>query len=203
MDFTLLYFFIPVFAAISITPGLCMTLALTMGMRIGVRHTMKMMVGELVGVLLIVTVVVVGGGGFIASHPLLLTVFKYVGGAYLVFVGIQMMQSRGVMAVRHDQPEFRLRFFTMDNCRACESWKRANLEKTRENIPVEIVNLSDPKNRRWLGSQTIDGKAIERIRIVPTFWILRRGRNLPERLEQWTGGRSADQIAATLRKIPK
>jgi len=102
-----------------------------------------------------------------------------------------------------DQSEFRLRFFTMNNCRACESWKRANLEKTREIIPVEIVNLSDPKNRRWLGSQTIDGKAIERIRIVPTFWILRRGRNLPERLEQWTGGRSADQIAATLRKIPK
>ena len=102
-----------------------------------------------------------------------------------------------------DQSEFRLRFFTMNNCRACESWKRANLEKTREIIPVEIVNLSDPKNRRWLGSQTIDGKTIERIRIVPTFWILRRGRNLPERLEQWTGGRSADQIAATLRKIPK
>ena len=102
-----------------------------------------------------------------------------------------------------DQPEFRLRFFTMDNCRACESWKRANLEKTREIIPVEIVNLSDPKNRRWLRSQTIDGKTIERIRIAPTFWILRRGRNLPERLEQWTGGRSADQIAATLSKIPK
>jgi hypothetical protein len=102
-----------------------------------------------------------------------------------------------------DQPEFRLRFFTMDNCRACESWKRANLEKTREIIPVEIVNLSDPQNRRWLGSQTIDGKTIERIRIAPTFWILRRGRNLPERLEQWTGGRSADQIAATLSKIPK
>ena len=102
-----------------------------------------------------------------------------------------------------DQPEFRLRFFTMNNCRACESWKRANLEKTREIIPVEIVNLSDPKNRRWLGSQTIDGKTIERIRIAPTFWILRRGRNLPERLEQWTGGRSADQIAATLSKIPK
>ena len=102
-----------------------------------------------------------------------------------------------------DQPEFRLRFFTMDSCRACESWKRANLEKTRQIIPVEIVNLSDPKNRRWLRPQTIDGKTIERIRIAPTFWILRRGRNLPERLEQWTGGRSADQIAATLSKIPK
>ena len=49
-DFTLLYFFIPVFFVISITPGLCMTLALTMGITIGVRNTMKMMVGELIGV---------------------------------------------------------------------------------------------------------------------------------------------------------
>ena len=41
LDFTLLYFFIPVFFIISITPGLCMTLALTMGITIGLRNTMK------------------------------------------------------------------------------------------------------------------------------------------------------------------
>jgi len=52
LDFSLLYFFIPVFFAISITPGLCMTLALTMGITIGVRNTMKMMAGELTGVLM-------------------------------------------------------------------------------------------------------------------------------------------------------
>jgi homoserine/homoserine lactone efflux protein len=51
-DFSLLYFFIPVFFVISITPGLCMTLALTMGITIGVRNAMKMMVGELTGVLM-------------------------------------------------------------------------------------------------------------------------------------------------------
>ena len=66
MDFSLLYFFIPVFFVVSITPGLCMTLALTMGMSIGLGNTMKMMVGELTGVLLVATVVVVGGGGIIA-----------------------------------------------------------------------------------------------------------------------------------------
>ena len=52
-NFSLLYFFIPVFFVISITPGLCMTLALTMGITIGVRNTMKMMVGELTGVLMV------------------------------------------------------------------------------------------------------------------------------------------------------
>lgn len=95
MDFSLLYFFIPVFFVVSITPGLCMTLALTMGMSIGLGNTMKMMVGELSGVLLVATVVVVGSGGLMAANPMLLVVFKYVGGAYLLFVGLQMMRSRG------------------------------------------------------------------------------------------------------------
>ena len=62
LDFTLLYFFIPVFFIISITPGLCMTLALTMGMALGIKKTMKMMIGELTGVLLISLTAVVGGG---------------------------------------------------------------------------------------------------------------------------------------------
>ena len=69
LDFTLLYFFIPVFFVISITPGLCMTLALTMGITIGVRNTMKMMVGELIGVLVVAGTAVIGGGAIIATFP--------------------------------------------------------------------------------------------------------------------------------------
>ena len=114
MDFSLLYFFIPVFFVVSITPGLCMTLALTMGMSIGLGNTMKMMVGELSGVLLVATVVVVGSGGLMAANPMLLVVFKYVGGAYLLFVGLQMMRSRGAMAVKPDgSVSFDLDFFSL------------------------------------------------------------------------------------------
>ena len=114
MDFSLLYFFIPVFFVVSITPGLCMTLALTMGMSIGLGNTMKMMVGELSGVLFVATVVVVGGGGLMAANPILLVVFKYVGGAYLLFVGLQMMRSRGAMAVKPDgSVSFDLDFFSL------------------------------------------------------------------------------------------
>ena len=40
--------FIPTAFFVSITPGMCMTLALTMGMTIGVRRTVWMMMGELV-----------------------------------------------------------------------------------------------------------------------------------------------------------
>ena len=76
LDFTLLYFFIPVFFIISITPGLCMTLSLTMGMAIGIKNTMKMMVGELTGVLLISITAVVGGGSIIANYPNAFEIFK-------------------------------------------------------------------------------------------------------------------------------
>ena len=79
LDFTLLYFFIPVFFVISITPGLCMTLALTMGITIGVRNTMKMMVGELIGVLIVAGTAVIGGGAIIATFPIAFLIFKYCG----------------------------------------------------------------------------------------------------------------------------
>lgn len=102
LDFTLLYFFIPVFFIISITPGLCMTLSLTMGMAIGVKNTMKMMIGELIGVLIIASSAVVGGGTIIYKYPLAFEVFKYAGGAYLIYVGFQMCRNLGKMSLNLD-----------------------------------------------------------------------------------------------------
>jgi threonine/homoserine/homoserine lactone efflux protein len=102
IDFTLLYFFIPIFFIISITPGLCMTLALTMGITIGLRNTMKMMVGELIGVLIVAGAAVVGAGTIISSFPIAFLLFKYGGGIYLMTVGYQMFNSRGSLALNFD-----------------------------------------------------------------------------------------------------
>ena len=102
IDFSLLYFFIPVFFVISITPGLCMTLALTMGITIGVRNTMKMMVGELIGVLIVAVTAVVGGGAIISSFTTAFLLLKYGGGIYLMIVGYQMINSRGSLALNFD-----------------------------------------------------------------------------------------------------
>ena len=113
-DFSLLYFFIPVFFIISITPGLCMTLALTMGITIGVKNTMKMMVGELIGVLIVAGTAVVGGGAIISSFPIAFAVFKYGGGLYLMFVGYQMINSRGSLALNLDgSHSFEINFFKL------------------------------------------------------------------------------------------
>ena len=101
-DFTLLYLFIPIFFIISITPGLCMTLALAMGITIGVKNTMKMMVGELLGVLIVAGSAVVSGGAIISSFPTAFIIFKYIGGLYLIFVGYKMIKSKGSLALKLD-----------------------------------------------------------------------------------------------------
>ena len=87
--------FIPTAFFVSITPGMCMTLALTMGMTIGVRRTVWMMMGELVGVGIVVVASALGVATIMLEYP---AVFKYVGGAYLAWLGIQMWRSRGRMA---------------------------------------------------------------------------------------------------------
>lgn len=60
IDPAILALFIPTFFFVSVTPGMCMTLAMTLGMSLGVRRTLHMMWGELVGVGLVSVLSVVG-----------------------------------------------------------------------------------------------------------------------------------------------
>lgn len=104
LNLSLLAIFIPTFFVVSITPGMCMTLSLTMGMTIGVRRTFWMMAGELVGVGLVAAAAVIGVATVMLRYPLAFEVFKYIGGAYLIYLGIQMWLSRGRMAIDLDSP---------------------------------------------------------------------------------------------------
>ena len=49
-DTTILTIFIPTIFVASITPSICMTLALSLGVKVGFRRTLWMIAGELVGV---------------------------------------------------------------------------------------------------------------------------------------------------------
>lgn len=102
LNFAILAVFIPTFFVVSITPGMCMTLAMTMGMTIGVRRTFWMMGGELIGVGLVATLSVVGVATIMLSYPAVFDVFKYLGGAYLGYLGLQLWQSKGKMAIQND-----------------------------------------------------------------------------------------------------
>ncbi|MBM6549548.1 LysE family translocator [Marinomonas ostreistagni] len=102
MTLTLLSVFVPTFFFVSITPGMCMTLAMTLGMTIGVKRSLWMMLGELVGVGLVATLSAVGVAALLLNYPTAFVVFKYVGGAYLAYIGVQMWLSRGKMAIKNE-----------------------------------------------------------------------------------------------------
>ena len=102
-DIALLAVFLPTFFFVSITPGMCMTLAMTLGMSIGVRRTMWMMVGELVGVALVAVAAVMGVASIMLNYPDAFAILKWVGGAYLGYIGINMWRSKGKMALTDTQ----------------------------------------------------------------------------------------------------
>lgn len=102
MEHSLLLLFIPTFFAVSATPGLCMTLAMTLGMTIGVRRSLWMIAGELVGVGLVSLAALVGVATLLLAHPNLFLALKYIGGAYLLYLALQMWRSRGKMALSTD-----------------------------------------------------------------------------------------------------
>lgn len=80
-----------------------MTLALTLGMSIGVRRTMWMMMGELMGVALVAVAAVVGVAALMLKLPEVFSIFKIVGALYLAYLGIQMWLSKGKMAISHNR----------------------------------------------------------------------------------------------------
>ena len=79
-----------------------MTLALTLGMSIGYRRTLWMMAGELVGVGVVSVAAVLGIASIMLNYPWLFTGFKFVGAAYLFYLGVQMWRSKGKLAISTD-----------------------------------------------------------------------------------------------------
>ncbi len=89
----LLVLFIPAFALASVTPGMCMTLSLSLGMSIGVKRTLWMMLGELSGVALVAITSVLGAAGLLLASPLAFNLLSLCGASYLVYIGVGMMRS--------------------------------------------------------------------------------------------------------------
>lgn len=106
IDHSSLFLFIPTFFFVSITPGMCMTLAMTLGMSVGIRRTLWMMIGEVIGVAAVAIFAVVGVASVMLKYPDIFTLVKYLGGAYLAYIGIQMWLSKGSMTItKEDQSD--------------------------------------------------------------------------------------------------
>lgn len=83
-----------------------MTLSLSMGMSIGLKRTIYMMYGELLGVGLVASSSVIGIAAIMLEYPSIFLVLKYAGGAYLIYLGISMFLSRGKMSLNLDENSF-------------------------------------------------------------------------------------------------
>ncbi|SBS28752.1 Homoserine/homoserine lactone efflux protein [Marinomonas spartinae] len=105
MNLALLSAFIPTFFFVSITPGMCMTLAMTLGMTIGVKRALWMMLGELTGVAMVAVLSSIGVAALLLNYPSAFTALKLLGGLYLAYVGIQMWLSKGKMAIKMESSD--------------------------------------------------------------------------------------------------
>jgi len=99
MTLATLPLFLLTFFLVSLTPGLCMMLSLSLGMTVGVRRAAWMWLGELLGVGLVAVASVLGAATVLLQYPPLFTAFKWGGGAYLIWLGIEMWRSKGTLAI--------------------------------------------------------------------------------------------------------
>lgn len=102
MDLTRLVAFSASFFLVAVSPGLCMTLAMSLGIRLGVRRTLWMMAGELAGIALVGALAMLGIAALLLGAPALFTIFKWAGAAYLVAMGWQALRAKPGGAERAD-----------------------------------------------------------------------------------------------------
>jgi threonine/homoserine/homoserine lactone efflux protein len=92
---------IPVLLAVSLMPGLCMLLALNLGLRLGIGRTLWMMAGELSALALIALLVLLGISTVILDNPMAYFAIKILGSGYLAYVGACIVLSDGPQT-QHD-----------------------------------------------------------------------------------------------------
>ena len=104
MSTDLLWIFIPTIAAISLTPGMCMTLAFTVGLSQGYRHTLWMMWGELAGVATVVVTCVLLLGWIQALPKAYFNLLALIGGTYLLWVAYRLWTAPARFEQGEGQP---------------------------------------------------------------------------------------------------
>lgn len=81
---------------LSLTPGPNGLLALTHGALYGSRRTIATILGGSLGFGLVIAASLFGIGAILAANSELLTTLKWLGGAYLIFLGIQIWRSEPI-----------------------------------------------------------------------------------------------------------
>lgn len=98
MSETLLIFSVVAFIGIA-TPGPTVLLALTNGSRFGVRASLPGMVGAVLSDFVLISAVALGLGALLAASEFWFSVVKWVGVAYLGYLGVRLLHSNGTLSV--------------------------------------------------------------------------------------------------------
>ena len=80
-------------SAVSFTPGLCMSLAFTLGMTIGYRRTLWMMLGELSGVATVFAATFWSLGWILEQSPMWFMTLSLAGGGYLMYLSVVIFRD--------------------------------------------------------------------------------------------------------------
>ncbi|MBA4329725.1 MAG: amino acid transporter, partial [Polaromonas sp.] len=99
MTATALLLFAAVALAVIATPGPTVLLALINGSRYGVRRSVPGMLGAVASDFVLVGAVALGLGALLAASEFWFSVLKWVGAAYLAWLGVRLLRSKGGFAL--------------------------------------------------------------------------------------------------------
>ncbi|MCF1428025.1 MAG: LysE family translocator [Shewanella sp.] len=109
MSFDTWLIYLAAVTALALTPGPNSLLALCHGATLGCRRTLPTIAGGVLGFILMISLAMMGIGSLMTASASLLSLLKYLGGAYLVYLGIQLWRSPGLQLNIQDavQPNWR------------------------------------------------------------------------------------------------
>ena len=95
-EVTILAFALVAFIGIA-TPGPTVLLALTNGSRFGVKRATAGMIGAMLSDFVLIGAVALGLGALLAASEFWFSVVKWLGAAYLAYLGVMLLRSRGTL----------------------------------------------------------------------------------------------------------
>lgn len=193
MDLSLLLIFIPTFFLVSISPGMCMTLAMSLGMSIGIRRSLWMMAGEVIGVVIVASLAVLGVAQLLLRWPIAFTAMKLIGGLYLLWIGVQLWRSRGKLALGENKVQdiSSTELFTQGFITAC-----ANPKAWAFNVALlpPFINFERPLS--WQLATIL--LVIAGSEFICMLIYASGGRSLRHLLERENGAKWLNRISASL-----
>ena len=121
MDHTSFYAFMLAATALAIVPGPTVTVIIANSLKHGSRAGLLNVLGTQIGVIIWLAIAALGLGAAIQLMGVWFDLLRYVGAAYLVWLGIKLFRSKGDLAVATERARPNGSFLLQSGC---ISWMR-------------------------------------------------------------------------------